>query len=417
MLLKLGLVTLLLSPLYLTGSLVNEQTTDYSCEETVAFIESNFDYFRLAMRGNAPDASSFDASYIEEEIVMGLTDSSEEAAYLDFDGDNGYAVIGKNLEVFLLVPTGQIVVDASRGSLIYSRYDGLGYTRSGIPFEPLGEEASSFDWTGAQSGTHYAGQESGAEGSGKIIRPVEYVAAKYGSGYENYEIRVLQSWYFQTQKVFSLYARRNDDGTTSYEGNCLLASLYKNLDYIRSTRSASLPSDTVQANLSNDSFYASFMSQTTSDGYPRYSVYHSECPRLYKEIRDYFRDNDSYTFDSAHPSKASDCVAYINGLHATAFTTTLVTSWSFENEVEAAINNIQKYQIWNQVYGTYPNHSMPVVGYSLFRKTTGWWIFTHTDYVKLMGVNDNLIDQERFIDLGAYQSEDGSVGSFVSIAI
>jgi len=416
MLLKLGLVALVTSSFYLGGMAIQEENTEYSADETASFIASNFSYFASMVRENVQNGASFSASYVENKIDIALTKTLEAAVYLDFDGENGYAVVGKNLEIYKVVVSGQLVFDLTRGDLVYSLYDGLGYSRTDVPFDPIGSGAV-YDWTSAQNGTHYAGQETGAEGSGKIVRPSEYVTAKYGSGFENYEIRALPNWYFEIQKSFSLYAKRNEDGTTSYEGNCLLASLYKSLDYIRSSRGYSLPSDTVFSNLSNDSFYTSFMSQMTGDGHNRYSVYHTSCPHLYKEIRDYFRDNDSYTFESAHPSKAGDCIAAINTLNGTTFTSAMVTNWSFESEVESPITNINRYMIWNQVYGTYPNHSMPVVGYTLFRKTTGWWIFAHTDYVKLMEVNDNFIDQERYIDLNAYKNEDGGVGSFFAIVI
>jgi hypothetical protein len=43
-------------------------------------------------------------------------------------------------------------------------------------------------------------------------------------------------------------------------------------------------------------------------------------------------------------------------------------------------------------------HAMPVVGYQTYSKTSGWWIFQHTDYVTLLGVNDNVYPEKRYVD-------------------
>jgi hypothetical protein len=382
----------------------------FSLGDEVALVQHDFASFARAMAA-ANKEDGFFATSIEKIIYFFDLKKEERFAYLDFDGDNGYAVLASKLEMPAFCSKGQLAI-SSNTNIFYDREMGFVTISESGGLDKLDGVGSNYPLkTGA-----YAGQEAGANGSGKIIDPITYVEARYGSGW-TYTANYTPSWNaFPVQRNYSIYQKHGDDGTLTFEGNCLLASLYEVIDYYRySGVFPLLPSSYVNCNPQADSFYWSLMNERTMTGAPRYSVVHQTLPAVYKTIRDWFRDNDAYRFDLATVSRGVDCVHYLSEHYGIALTSRQLFSWNYESDIRDSINTRYRMYVWNEADGTYSAHSMPVCGTFRFQKTSGWWIFTHTDTVNLIRVADNYVESERFIDLSAYQNEFPNSGSFIEV--
>lgn len=381
-------------------------------KEEVQTLSDQASDFGAAMRRKIPTASNFYPLGLRSVYFLSDPNGGERFAYVDFKGTEGCAVLSPNWEMPYFIPSGH--VDSTlfqKGDVYFDRERGF------LQEAPSDADDESTNLRSLEQSGTYGGQESGAEGCGKIIDPTAYVTSRYGAGWAS-TFAITPDWSsFHVQSEFSIYKRRLSSGQYEYEGNCLLASLYEVFDYYRSIGVCSTyPSDLIASNPEADLFYWGFMSETTENGYPLYAVYRNSVPRLYKVIRDYFRDHDSYSFGPATISKSIDLVNYLNGRYGSTFSCQQLTSWNYDNDIKASIPEAVSLYIWNETYGTYPEHSMPVCGATQFSKTTGWWIFSHTDYVNLIRVNDNLVNQARYVDLTAYQNEYPNSGSFIKIS-
>ena len=395
-----------------TGPSLAPLTVPEDFKEEVQALSTQVSDFGAAMRRIIPTASNFYPLGLRSAYFLSDPNGGERFAYVDFKGTEGCAVLSPNWEMPCFIPNGHIDPALfQKGTVYFDRERGF---LQETP--PEADAGSTNPRLFQQSGT-YGGQESGAEGCGKIIDPTAYVASRYGTGWIPTSAFTPDWSSFHAQSEFSIYKRRLSSGQYEYENNCLLASLYEAFDYYRSIGVCSAyPSDVVASNPEADLFYSGFMSETTNDGHPLYAVYHNSEPRLYKVIRDYFRDHDSYSFGPATISKSINLVTYLNGRYGSTFSCQQLTSWNYDNDIKASIPEAMSLYIWNETYGTYPEHSMPVCGTAQFSKTTGWWLFSHTDYVNLIRVNDNLVNQARYIDLTAYQNEYPNSGSFIKIS-
>lgn len=376
---------------------------NYGLNDEVDEIVNHLDNFSSSMRVTLENAKKFYPSRVENACLLFDKNGVEPFAYLDFDDNNGYAVLANGMEMPWFCPIGQIT-QSNLTKSCFCRGKGIVVDTDKIILDFL------------RVG-NYSGQESDAIESGKIIDPLKYVKDRYGDGWD-YEGNYLPYWnVFHRQDEFSIYAKEENDGTIIYENNCLLASIYEILDYWRyAGYLPSLTSGYVSSSPLEDWFYSSLMKETNSSGKARYSVCHSSVPTMYKIVRDWFRDNDSYVFGPASASKATSFIQSFNSQYGLSMTSRLMDSWDVRADIASSAKAPSKMYIWNQRYGDYGSHSMPVWGAFIFQKTSGWWIFSHTDYVNLMRVNDNYVEYERYIDMTAYENEHPCSGSFIEIA-
>lgn len=87
------------------GLPINEAIVNAS--ETAAFIYDNFSLFQANMCKVCPSFSSFNASSIEKTSPVHILEKNENGVLLDFDSDNGFALVGQNYEIFNFSPTGE----------------------------------------------------------------------------------------------------------------------------------------------------------------------------------------------------------------------------------------------------------------------------------------------------------------------
>jgi hypothetical protein len=198
--------------------------------------------------------------------------------------------------------------------------------------------------------------------------------------------------------------------------NCVPFSLYKTLQYRNSTLGLGLPANNCVVSPQSDPLFLSLSSQFNSDGSPKYSLFHITVPTLYQVVRLNFLQNGFLTFDIGSNSGILPCVNYLNNRFSLSLTCDRITGISFESDVISLMTSFSPSLIWSPTYGTYAGHAMPITGYKVFSKTTGWWIFSHTDYVKFLALNDNYSPSVRYTDLTAYQNEYGLDGTTFKIS-
>lgn len=127
------------------------------------------------------------ATYVENrfEIIINECDEEYIGTFLDFDGDNGYAVVGNDYNFLDFVTSGESpYAGIETDSYYFSVSSGYFYLEDG-EFLSVNKENNTddnFAYNYVMSKT-YDGQENNQTGCGKIEYPDRYVNAKYGGGW------------------------------------------------------------------------------------------------------------------------------------------------------------------------------------------------------------------------------------------
>lgn len=345
-----------------------------SAMEAGLAIENDFPTFREQVQKTAP---MFSASRVEK-IFEVEGENGGRYCLVDFDGSNGYCLLGDSLEMVGMVYS---------GNFDYGLADG-----------PFSSSFLSF------SNGYHPFSEQSLFSQGKIRSPIrkiafsgtpslsDYVANKYGAGFSGVESRALSDWPYVQNEEYSVYSESVGSSSFKSEDNCLLSSLYKSLLRAKKAFPAKglSPIPTGEVSIGEgDSFRQSLLAERNSGGSPRFYPFHNQAPEAYKDIRDYFIANDGYRVGPATFSKGADCISQLSGKYGVSITASFGTDLSFQSDaVETITRGGDKEIIWMPTGGEYAYHAMNVTGYSYYQKTSGWWIFAHTDYVHFCLVDD-----------------------------
>lgn len=221
----------------------------------------------------------------------------------------------------------------------------------------------------------------------------------YGNDYSLHESFTRPDWTFLTQKEYSVYARRlsQNNGEIEYEGNCLLASIYETFRYFRDSFSLSNMNDSVcNIDPKSDPFYQTFQEQLNPDGSHVYSVNIRSLPNIYKVIREWFVDYAGYRFDSAPIGRTNDLIEYLSSFYAQMILDEM--SDAVFSEISANTATKVHRDILCELNNDQIFHAMPIIGERIYQRQSGWWLFQHMDYVKLLAVNDNVFSECRYVD-------------------
>jgi hypothetical protein len=381
-----------------TGSSALNVAYSSTTEDSVSFIEQNFASFREAMC-HYDGFASFSATKVEQAIEVPLLGEEKTCYLLDFDGLNGYALVGDKREMLAFSPKGSAPFDEF---LCFSRYDGWGSQKPGESFIPFARSRAS-------DGDTLCGVENTLT---FISDPDAYIQAHYGSEASLQQANNKAMWPFHTQQTYSVYAKHIDGGLYEYESNCQLASIYESLEYFRTYFSLSaLPGANVGITPQSDPFYSLFMNQHTASGNSLYTIAHDTLPSIYQKIRAWFIQNDNYQFGPSHLNQTANCLAYLASQYSVSITGVYSTTWSL-NDLISDVTKQKVCDVFCVVDGTAPKHAMPITGRRVYKKTTGWWIFQHTDYYTLMGFNNNKSGSQKFLDFTSAPS-----GTLMKISI
>lgn len=394
----ISIIAIILAMLSSQGFSVDESNvSDYVKEDAVSvatFISSNFNQFVSEYNKTAVEGMELYATSIEyENEVYNISDGTL-AYYLDFDGDNGYAVVGDDYNLLDFTVGGDIAELRYQTTIYFSLYDGFVYeTEDG--YAPMNQVfADEYFYDEISYERKYNGQDS--EGSGKITNPSAYIKDRYGDGYVLSSSKTLSAYKNVTQNSYNNYSKSGYG-----EGNCNLSAMYAIMDYMRSNKGMSkLPSGNTTINPTSDSFYSSLI----KDGYKAVS---KSVPSIYATVRSK-AINYGYKASSTAWTSTNMANVYMDVMNHYRYSTNifsryayLVLIWGFDSQVKSEIDAGFP-TMWNTARGQYGGHSMIVKAYQIYKKTSRWWIFTTTSYEKLMILNDNHTSADRYFDLDAY---------------
>ncbi len=367
------------------GLPINEAIVNAS--ETAAFIYDNFSLFQANMCKVCPSFSSFNASSIEKTSPVHILEKNENGVLLDFDSDNGFALVGQNYEIFNFSPTGE-PPKINDEDCCYSIEYGWGrlFQDSFFPFEKR-------KGSDENDGNHLAGGGI----SSLIYSPDDYVKKNKGDGFTITLAHSKKDWSFHCQREFSIYARYAEPTTKEYEGNCQIASLYEACEYLLKECLSGEYSCLVNSDPESDPFYNDFMAKKDKNGNSVYVISHHKVPLLYKHLRDWYRDNDSYQFDYTHVEKCQESISAISTWLNEPIFCLSSTDCSDQDVDKAVVAQNQVCVIWVNGDDNL-SHAMPVVGKRTYSKIEGWWVFQHTEYFSLLAVNDNIHYTVTYVD-------------------
>ena len=106
--------------------------------------------------------------------------------FLDFDNENGYAVVGNDYVLLDFVTLGDSpYMEIESETYYYSCVAGYYYLSGNEYISVEADNNVDENYFYKHNNTkHYNGQESDAKGCGKIKNPTEYVKDKYGNGWK-----------------------------------------------------------------------------------------------------------------------------------------------------------------------------------------------------------------------------------------
>lgn len=347
---------------------------------TAEAIRDNFPSFKAETIKAFPGCEAFSGNYVEN--IMPVSDSSSGRTYylVDFDGANGYVLLGDGLEILGFRPSGEF--DYANAHRNFNR-DFLSFSSGYHPFVEAKSVSSPVPRkTILRAALPFSGPNS----------LDSYVSSKYGSGY-TFNSKTWMGENCQKNANFSIYRENVGTGYWKDEDNCLLSALYKELERAKSVYSSkgysAIPTQSVLVGSTSDPLYSELMAQRTADGEAKYAIHNMTVPKAYKDIRDYFIANDAYQTGPATVTKGVGCVANLASRYGLPMSASFMTDFSFETEIINGANKAcERSYVWTPSGGENAGHSMNVIGYSCYQKETGWWIFKHTDKVFFTLVDD-----------------------------
>ncbi len=365
------------------------------CESVSSFIEDNFMSF-INEYNNTTNEKWLATSIELKKPVINVTNNTN-AVYLDFDGDNGYAIVGNDYDFLDFSQSGDLKFLKDLDIVLYSEYDGFVYEiENGFARYDFVYKNDEY-WNDVELCKYYNGQlQDKGEGSGRIVDPDAYIKDRYGNGFILETNKRLSGYNNVQQNSFSSYFK---DGYG--EGNCTLSAMLGIMQYLRDYKGLSkLPLTTTTIDPKNDSFYEKLMDKG-------YSAYKVTVPSIYSTIRskaiNYGYKIESNAWTSINMAniftKVMNEYGYMNNsLNGYAY---LMLVWSFEsqvkNEIDAGFPTM-----WNSARGQYGSHSMVVNGYRRYYKNHKIWFIKWKEYKNLMILNDNWQLNDIYFDLDAY---------------
>jgi|AGTN01.3.fsa_nt_gi hypothetical protein len=364
--------------------LINEnEISDYigkDCDSLADFIVDNLYLFEKEYNENLlPDEPKFEASGCEYRTKIRNLSAGADAVYLDFDGNNGYMVIGEDYNIYKFEPVGDLAFLKLEENIFYSDGDGFLYYneeyKNYIPYET--DESEDIICTSS----------AGKDTSGRIVDSDAYINGNYGSGYSLYQSKDLLYYLPGTQMELTMYIKTIGAGITS-EGNCALVSMYNTLEYLKlSNKYPSLPSNSIYFRPAlDDPHYNQIIS--TTEYRPR--AVQEYLPQLYVTIRNHAAQYYSYrtSNDSLSVSQMDNFIEAIGDFYGANINSTYFPLWSFGSNVKDDID-AGYFTIFNMNNDSfYGNHSVAVAGYKVYRKATKILFVTVYDTVNLAIIGD-----------------------------
>ena len=362
---------------------------------------------------------------IEEEFGITVKENEEEkeAYFLDFDDNNGYAVMGEDYKLYDLQTSGE---SPFKGKTFDKCYYSVG---GGYSYEVTANIFSSNDSDIAGDDSlyvyneHYDGQAEDAVGCGDIDDPALYVKSKYDGEWTLGSNKSLtMQGYTQSRLSSYIHNKIVDDTIQPYsEGNCWFVSAYHVLQYLADEKWSNAPKSwekwiAYDPAVNEPNAYSTFFNEK---GEERTSLLQDDqgntayewefasssgtmlFPELYTEVRKY-TDQKYKLYKGGYIWQTSNIIENIADSYGHDVDTTSHFLWFFftgkiVNKIDAGLPSI-----WLTATGTYGQHAMAVCGYRYYTQQRKILWFNHTDKKLFYELRDGHSAAAKFFDVSGF---------------
>lgn len=388
---------------------VNAETSSYlSPVDSAEIICSRLDEINEYALENGGTGHINHCKFYDIEIIE--VDSVINGVYIDFNGHNGYVIVGNNLTVYEFEVSGKSINDEVMKSDL--RYDVL----SGIYYE-------GFEYDYDNQLPMFNGYDqslNGVDTNGTIYNLSDYVEDEYGSSYVLHESVNATTRSGESQSDLSVYRKENynSSGTLislSSEGNCGLVAPYTLLKFYKYEEGytglpygiATYPYDpsAEETDLYN--------SKVAEGGYRIYDTEQGYAQRsfspLYVEARQEAIDMNGST-EGLTVWESRDILNNVMDNHGYTTNFKIIEIWSM-NTVTSRIDNGEAI-LWSTLGSAYGNHTMFVAGYDIYVKETRILFVTYRTYKDFFEIRDGWSTSPRYYDFNGINGGT-TLGSFV----
>ena len=360
-----------------------------------------------------------------EEIVRHKVINSKEKALVIFDFDIGYTLISEDYEVFEISNDdltfinelfNKKVVYYDSGNYYYEEGENIYLFVEDIKQDELYSGSDVLHETNfALSSTENSFQIEA--GDSYIIDINAYVNNMY-PGFTFYKQNKIENYYYVYQYDTSFYLESGGS-----EGNCVLNAMYS-----------------MMLNMGHNFYYNNFIKQTTYRNYLNtitsdilYNLVEdgthtvnnrsrvgkdwngAKALEKFPELYYIFRDIAIREYDY-HPSRGMyiDSICYILDDVGPQFDYNPYFLPTSNDQTIAELIDLGVPSVISTSDSIiYNAHAMAVVGYASFYKTTGWWIFSDTEYKYFYIVDDGHTNHKEYKDTGYYFDQYVCGASFI----
>lgn len=400
------------------------------CESVADFIEEYTNKFVLRFNQDMNEENEeWNATSVENRFSITVDECGEiyDGVFIDFDGSNGYAVIGNNYDILDFVTYGDSpYINIEADEYYFSSTCGYFYfseeCNDYLSVYPSNNADENFVHQEIFTKT-YAGQESGYKGCGAIIDTYAYVQDKYGNGWSlgnNYSFSMVGF----DMDYLSCYSENsivnNSVHNNGGEGNCWIVSAYHVLQWLAdSNRFTRMPSSLsyllYYPNSREPAIYSRYFDKQGNNLSPKlyYNngnnfVYKYELknlsfyfPNLYARVRNHV--NSQYgRVNSGSIWNSSEIIESVAGNYGYNVDAVEHVFWgAYANRATSKLDDDIPL-LWSTLSGTYGSHTMAVCGYKYYEKETGWWIFKHKEYKLFYELRDGWWTAPRYYDVSGH---------------
>lgn len=413
------------------GQIFNKDSLDSDSHSVTSFICDNFAKF--VSKFNEQSDDKWFASHISDSFDITIEDcgTTYNGVFLDFDSDNGYAVIGGNYMLYDFVISGEspyLNIGAKSTIYKYSTSNGYMYLSNGVYLSVnLDNLWNSNDSNHQFYDKHYDGQDSDSTGCGNIIRPDNYIKDRYGDGWSlekrkslgmNGHRQLSLSCYYEN-KISKDKSTGIENVETYSEGNCWFVSVYNVLRYMGNSQWFNLPSygNMVSYNpvVSEPNLYSKYY-DNSGNNITKKLYYNNNTSFVYQHYlrQPTFNFNKLYTdirelvnakYKKVDGGTISESCAIIERIaQKYNYSVDALEHFDWVNYVNSVANRIDQSipSLWSTSNDTYGSHTMAVCGYRFYTKTTGWWIFKTKETKALFEIKDGWSEDSRFYDVSGH---------------
>ncbi len=392
------------------------------CEAVADFIEENFALFVEKYNEEIEDSdANWSATGIESRMPIFVLspDGLEDALFLDFSAEDGYAVLGDNYVMYDFQTEGESPLkDIEADAFAYNVYGGYLYMVDGNYYS-IEEQNNSIEsyWDSLiMNQQQYDGQEKDQTGCGKIKDTDKYIKSKYGSGWKLNKSGSLPMTGFD-QWDLSVYKNNRKDGAIS-EGNCWVVSAYTVLQYYADEKYSSkmpISSDIVDYDpkTSEPRIYKLYYNKAgnnisgtvTRDGikYFKYQMKNESYKfnKLWAKTREYV-DEKYGKINGGTIWETENIIKNVAKDYDVTINTNVSVLWGYTyNNVISSIDRGDAF-IWSTSNDTYGSHTMAGCGYKQYIKETKIWFVTHSEYKLFYELRDGHSKEARYYDVNGH---------------